>query len=347
MAESHNKQLEDELARYKRVMSGCSCCKAILALEEADATSRAVSSQRNAPRGSSPSATDSLKKAISTAHQDCLAQIAKQEMLKSQPEASSTDIDVVGPVSSLDPPSIGSREHFPRSTRMTARPPSRTSKQSGFGNVFSSSGNFSSQQTSTAPSPRPRPSFLRPSPSGHGTLSLDAERLNVNGTNDGKSGDKPPRWIRTVKKLLGEVPLGWEWQGSLIKLDRSMLAAVARDTYVVPNEVPSTVDELQNKDCLRNLVRGFVHRHHSDKSDYFQHILLVCLLKVLSVQNVPQASIVETLQIYVGDTSEDKITKDLEGVIWMNKLLDQLFFLGWRYRAIDLIIICLYGRIAL
>lgn len=126
-----------------------------------------------------------------------------------------------------------------------------------------------------------------------------------------------------------------------------MLAAVARDTYAIPTEVPNAVDELQDKDSLLDLIRGFIHRHRLDKRVYFQEVLLVCLCKVLSAQNVPQASIVEVLQeSTVSATNKENIIKYLNAVVWLNTLLDQLFFLGWRYRAIDLLIICLYGRTA-
>lgn len=141
--------------------------------------------------------------------------------------------------------------------------------------------------------------------------------------------------------MLGEVPLGWAWNGKLSKVDKSMLAAVAMDASTVPDGMISAVDEVENKDHLLRLVRGFAHRHSGNRVN-FQHFLLVCLCNVLSVQSISQDSIVEALQICIRDTTEQNINKYLKGAKWVNKIMDRLFFTGWRYRAVDLMVICMY-----
>ena len=120
-----------------------------------------------------------------------------------------------------------------------------------------------------------------------------------------------------------------------------MLAAVAINTAADPADTVDAMEDTQNKDHLVRLVRDFAHRH-SDKRVDFQQFLLVCLCRVLSAQMVPQSSIVETLQICISDSMERNIDRYLKGAKWANELMDRLFFAGWRYRAIDLLILCVY-----
>ena len=120
-----------------------------------------------------------------------------------------------------------------------------------------------------------------------------------------------------------------------------MLAAVAIDTAADSANTVEAVDDTQDKDHLLRLVRDFAHRH-SDKRVDFQHFLLVCLCRVLAAQMVPQSSIVETLQICISDSMERNIDRYLKGAKWVNELMDRLFFAGWRYRAVDLLLLCVY-----
>lgn len=122
-----------------------------------------------------------------------------------------------------------------------------------------------------------------------------------------------------------------------------MLAAVATDTSAVQDDTIDAAEDTQDNNRLLTLVRGFAHRH-SDRRVNFQNFLLVCLCMVLEAQKVPRSSIVETLKICISDSSLTNITKFLTGAKWANKLICKLFFAGWRYRAIDLVVICTWGR---
>lgn len=359
MVGSYTNQLEDKIARYERIIDGCPRCKAALVLDEVeDATPPAIAPpstgplRQTAPEASSTASNVSAETPITNPRQGRSTRSSKQVTTTSQPTPLPSNIDVVGPVSSMPASSSHSMQTASGHPRKTAHPSTRISKQTTVEAVPSSSASFSTQQTLTAHSLNLRPTSLRPSASGTGTKSTDASGLNVNGPSLGRPGSHTGRprndphkqadWVASANKMLGEVPLGWVWNGKLSKLDKSMLAAVAIDISAVPDETISAVDETQNKDHLLRLVRGFAHRH-SERRVNFQHFLLVCLCKVLSVRKVPQDSIVEALKICISDTSERNIGKYLKGAHWVNKIMDRLFFTDWRYRAIDLIVICMYG----
>ena len=359
MAESLTKQLEDKITRYERIMNECPHCKAALGSEVEDATSLAIpppsigSSSRIAPETSSKASNCSPKNPTPTIQQGRSTRSSKQVASTSQPLPSPSTIDVVSPVCSKPASSTRSGAFASGPPRDTARPSTLVSNQTTGDDVTSSLTSSSTQQTLTAHSLSLRPTSLNPSTSGKDPLSIDVTGQNPNGPNLGRSGSitKRPRkdphkqaeWVAFSDKMLREVPLGWVWNAKLSQLDKSMLAAVAIDISAVPDEMIKAVGKTQNKDLLLRLVRGFAHRH-SDKRVNFQHFLLVCLCNVLSFQNVPQDSIVEALRICISDTSERNIGRYLKGAQWVNKIMDRLFFTGWRYRAIDLIVICMYGR---
>ena len=356
MAESRTKQLEDNLAQYKRIMNGCPHCKAALALELEDATSPAVpptsaiSSRQTDQEATSTASTLPPRKPISTTQQGRSTRSSKQVASTSQHIPSPSSIDVVSPVSSIPASSSRSVESASGPPQNTARPSTRPSEKTTIEAVTSSLTSSSAQQTLTAHSLKLRPASLRPSPSGINAPSMYANGQSTNGPYLGRSGSiggrprndpqKQAHWVGSADKMLEEVPLGWVWNGKLSALDKSMLAAVAIDTSAIQDEMIGAVDETQNKDHLLKLVRGFAHRH-SDKRVNFQHFLLVCLCNVLSVQNVAQSSILEALQICISDTSEKNISRYLRGAQWVNKIMDRLFFTDWHYRAIDLMVICM------
>lgn len=359
MAKHHTKQLEDKLARYERIMNECPHCKAAIALEEAEvATSPAVpppsagSSRQPAPEVSSTTPTLLPKKSTTTTRQGRSTRPSKQITSKSPPIPPPSSSDVVSPVPSKPVSSSRSKEIALGPPRNTARPSTRLSKQTTVEAVPSSSVTSSVQQTLTAHSLNLRPTSLKPTTSNTDTLSVNVDGQDTDGPSLVRSGSntkrprndpqKQKRWVASSDKMLGEVPLGWVWNEKLSSLDKSMLAAVAIDTSAGPDGMMSAVDETQNKDNLLRLVRGFAHRH-SDKRVNFQNFLLVCLCNVLSIQNIPRDSIVEALQICISDTSERNIDRYLKGAQWVNKIMDRLFFTGWTYRAIDLLVICMNG----
>ena len=359
MAESRTKQLELRIARYERIMNECPHCKAALTIEEEDdATSAAMPSPsdgsllQTAPENSSTASKLSTKKTTSTTRRGPSTGSSKQTLSTSQPIPSPSDLDVLNPASSKPVSSSRSREIASGARSGSARSSARTSKKTGAEAAPSSTNSSSTPQNLTANSLSLRPTSLKPLTSVIDNKLQDVNgqqenelNLSRSGSNMGRTRNNPHKqadWVASSDKMLGEVPLGWVWNEKLSKLDRSLLAAVAIDTSAVPDEVIDTLDERKNKDNLLRLVRGFAHRD-SDKRVNFQIFLLVCLCNVLSAQNIPRASIVEALQIRVSDTSEKNIGKYLRGAQWVNKIMDRLFFTGWRYRAIDLIIICTYG----
>ncbi|KAF6223692.1 hypothetical protein HO133_000535 [Letharia lupina] len=367
MAELHTKQLEEKLARYKRIMNECPRCKAALASEEKeDATPSAVppasagSSRQIGPKASSTASALSPKEPVPTTRQGRSNQSSKQATSTFRPIPSPSSIDDVSPIPSIPGSSSRSREIASGPPLNTRRPPTRLSNQTNVGAVSSPLASASTQQPLTAHSLNFRPTSLKPSTSEVDTLEKDANGQNSNrpnlsrlGSNTGRPRNDPHKqavWIGSADKMLGEVPLGWVWNGNLSQLDNSMLAAVVIHASAVQGDMTSATDETGNKDHLLRLVRGFAHRH-SGKRVNFQHFLLVCLCNVLSVRNIPQDSIVEALQICISDTSERNIGRYLKGAQWVNRIMDRLFFTGWRYRAIDLVVIwdrsvAMYGTFA-
>ena len=364
MATAYTKNLEEKLARYERIMRGCSHCKAALASEEGnDATSQAMPqampppsarSLRNAARKASSTAiTPSAKTSTPTTGQGHSKRPSKQASSTSQPKASSTSqpkassssTDAVRPSSPTRESSIRHEEIISGPLTNTAhRPSTRMSKQNSAQGVSSIPNNSTTKLIRAAPSLNIRPTSLRPSASAIETLLADNMWLNTSrpdltGSSTRRTRNDPYKqgdWVVSADKMLGEVPLGWVWHDKLVQVDKSLLAAVATDT--IPDNVIGAVDDTQSEDLLR-VVRGFVHQHSVQRVN-FQHFLLVCLCKVLSVRGVPQSSIIETLQICISDTSERNINRYLRGASWANELLSRLFFTEWRYRAIDLMVLC-------
>lgn len=360
MAAVRTKQLEAKLARYERILSNCAHCKAALALvEEEDGTSQAMSSpsagssRQTTPEASTTASMHSDKPPTATSRQGQLVRSSKQAASTSQPKSSSGRSNVAGSSSSTRETTRRSRNSVPDpSTNTTRRQSSRLSKSTTA--ETSPLPKNSSTQKTTDHSLDLRPTFLKPSTSGVGTLSADSGLPNTTGPNFSKSSSDAPRsrthpqqqadWVPSADKMLREVPLGWVWHEKLLQVDKSLVAAVATDTTIIPDDEIRAVDDMQNKDHLLTLVRGFAHQHSVQRVN-FQHFLLVCLCRVLSTQNFPQSSIVDVLQICISDTSERNIGKYLSGAKWVNKIMDRLFFTEWRYRAIDLLILCMYrGR---
>ena len=350
-AAAHTKQLEDKLARYERIMSDCSRCKAALAIEGGDnATSlsppQAGSSRPIAPKSTFTVSKRSTRAPIPTTRQDQSTRSSKQApstsqskpssgsqakpSSSSQPKTSSTsrsepqlsNTEIVGPTSTRGPSSRSGRRASGPPTNTAGRPSSRLSKQMTADAVTSLPGSSSTQLTFTSTALDFRPTCIKPKPQVH--------------------PHKAPGWLFPADKMLGEIPTGWVWRVKIVQVDRSLLAAVATDTITMPGDAFRAVDDTQDKDRLLKLVRGFAHRHSVQRTN-FQHFLLVCLCRVLSAQGFPRSSIVETLQICISDTSEGNIDRYLKGAKWANKLLNRLFFTGWGYRAIDLMVICTCG----
>lgn len=148
------------------------------------------------------------------------------------------------------------------------------------------------------------------------------------------------QWMRTADIMLKEVPFGRHWRDKMIKMDSSIIAAVAMRAAPVPKGDVSPTEDTERKELLR-LVRRFAERQ-SERRINFEQLILVCLCKVLSSQGVPQGKIVETLQICISDTSERNIDNYLKGATWANKMMSEMFLTDWGYRAIDLIAICIF-----
>ena len=341
MAAARVRQLEDKIARYERILSNCSRCKASLASEEEleDARSPVVTPTTGGPLGEAgprvPSTASALppKDPMTTGRQGQPSRPSKQNKATSRPTITPRNADAAGP------PASASR--FAKTAKGPSRDVERSSgrltKQTTVDTASSSSGSSSTQQNPTAHSLHLRPTSLRPSSSRTDIPSAD---ISVTGRprNDSK---KPGDWLVSANIMLGEIPLGWVWLARVVGLGESMLAAVAVDKTSIPEDSAHPADNTQNKDHLLRLVRGFAHRHSVMRVN-FQQFLLVCLCKVLSVQKVPQRSIVETLQICISDTSERNIDKYLKGAEWANELMDRLFFTDWGYRAVDLLLLCKY-----
>ena len=333
MVAADNKQLEDKIAQYERILSGCPRCKAALASEGVElpvtpsvAPLAASSSQQIAPKVSSTaSALTSAKPPSSKSRKGQSTRSSNQATTsKSRSGPSTRSRDAVGP-------SSGSSKQ----TVVEAGPilPEASS----------------TQQTHTTHSLHLRPTTLNPSASGKDTSPTDTNRLrsietsrlgpDSNAVRPRIDQHRPPEWISPADKMLSEVPLGWVWHERILGVDKSLLAAVAIETTTVPDEIISAGDT-QDKDHLLSLVRDFAHRHSVQRTN-FQHFLLVCLCRVLSFETIPQRLIVETLKICISDTSEKNIVRFLRGAQWANEIMDKLFFAGWRYRAIDLLAMCM------
>ena len=353
MAAARIKQLEDKIARYERVLSSCSRCKASLTSEEVeDATSPVVSptqggsSEQGGPKVPSTASAPSSKDPLTTGRQVQPIRSSKRNKPTSRstlPQRNADAVDSPGSASRLAKTATGPSRDMERSS-------SRLSKRTTVGPVSSSSSSSAMQQTSTAHSLHLRPTSLRPSSSRIDTLSADTNQPSTTTPSLPKSRigagrprndpNKPGDWFISANIMLREVPLGWVWHAKIVQVDRSLLAAVATDTNAISDDTTGTVDDTQNKDRLVKLVRGFAHRHSVQRIN-FQQFLLVCLCKVLSAQKVPQSSIVEALKICISDTSEKNIDKYLKGAEWANTLMDRLFFTEWGYRAVDLLVLCM------
>lgn len=138
--------------------------------------------------------------------------------------------------------------------------------------------------------------------------------------------------------MLEEVPSGRHWRERLETLDSSVIAAVAMRAALGPEGDVSPTEDVERKELIR-LVRRFAERHSEGRLN-FQQFILVCLCQVLSSQGVPQGKILETLQICISDTSKANVSRYLKGTTWANKMMNDLFFTDWGYRAVDLIAIC-------
>ena len=359
MAAAHTKQLEDKVARYERIISQCHRCKAALALEEVeDVTPPSApphstgSSLQTAPKGSSTNSGLSSKNPKPTSRQYRSTRSSKQDTSTSRPIPSPSSTDVVDSMSSIPPSAnpVGKTATGP--SQDTVRQSSGLSKETTVDAVAPLPVRPSTEPAFTVHSLDLRLTSLKPSTSGIGTVSAGTSGpdaiepgLSRSDSNAQLPRDDPHKqggWLVSADKMLEEVPLGWVWHAKMLQLDKSMLAAVAIDSSPVPDDTIGSLDDTQNKDHLLTLVRGFAHRH-SEKRVNFQHFLLLCLCKVLSAQKTPKSSIVEALQICISDTSDRNIDRYLKGAKWANVMLDRLFFTGWRYRAVDLMIICMCG----
>lgn len=340
------KQLEDELARYERIVSDCSRCKAALAIEGGDNATSLSPQPAGSSRPIAPKVLSKVSTPSPTTRQGQPTRPSKRAPSTSQAKPSSASQPKASSASQTRPSSIfqprlplnesdvvgststhGHSDHSGASasgppTNTAGRPQSRLSKQTTAEATSSLPGSSSTQLTFTSPALDFRPTSIKP-----------------------KSRNQPhksPPWLAAADKMLSEVPTGWVWHARIVQVDRSLLAAVATDTIFVPDDATGAVNDTQNKDRLLKLVQGFAHRHSVQRVN-FQNFLLVCLCRVLLAKDFPQNSIVEILQICVSDTGDVTIGRYLQGAKWINKLLNRLFFTDWGYRAVDLMAICMCG----
>ena len=363
MAAARINQLEEKIARYERIMSGCPRCKAAMGSNvieyETPSSSPPPSTslfQRSASEVSSSASAISSEDSASTSGYNHTTRSSKQNESTSQSIPLSKTTNVVGLAypKHLVSNRSGRTATGPKLGSVT--PSSGLSKPTTVEGAPYSLGSSSTQQTYTNNSLDIRPTSLRPKSHASNTLSADTNPRKINEGSLLSSGNKArkPRgdltkqadWVVAARKMLGEIPLGWVWHARVLGLDKSMLAAVTKDSAATPDDTIGGVDETHDGNRLLRLVRDFAHRH-SDKRMNFQHFLLVCLCNVLSAQNIPQSSIVEALQICISDTGERNIDRYLKGAKLANEIIDRLFFRGWRYRAIDLLLLCMCDGIGL
>ena len=319
-------------------MIKCPQCKTNLPTTEAESSNTADSRQS---RPSRPVQWSAVNKAppVPTRPSDppvSSAQRSKQTQPVSRTEPTASDSQR-NPIS-IPPIASSNRSRRPTkaSVANTRQPPTEPSDS-----PRTRSGKPSAADTSGKNAATSQVSVTRP---GTTTLSQADIKKHYGGTvlspdlQPYKSRNQGENWTRAADIMLEEVPSGSQWREKLKKIESSVIAAVAiNGPPIVPRHVPRTAGRERNE--LIRRVRNYAERHSEVRLN-FQHFVLVCLCNVLSYQGVSRSSIVETLQICISNTAQKNVERYLKGATWVNKMMNELFFTDWGYRAVDLIAIC-------
>ena len=356
MTDLYVRELEEKVAQYETIMSRCPQCKQTLPSPEAEPiepSSRQSRSHRSVQQPVEkmppPARAGPPKRTTSTSTPASRIQSSRQLRRPSRTELQSSDVHQS--VTSALPVASINRSHRPNEVPISAqRHPLINRPDQSAPSLMTSSAAESSEQTigsSQTLSAQPPSIALPTAPRKY---NHDGELISLGPqpykkprarTQTGRPPGESPRhaeWMRTADIMLEEVPSGWHWRDKVMKMDSSVIAAVAMDDAPTSERVVSPAGDAERQKLVR-LVRRFAERHSEGRVD-FEHFILVCLCMVLSSQGVSRDTIRETLQICISDTSERNIDRYLKGANWANILMSELFLTEWGYRAIDLIAIC-------
>lgn len=337
-------------------MSRCPQCKKTLPTPEAEPTTSSSRYSRSNRSAQQPGAKSLPSVLTDPSKQPAPATTLSSSARSSQRlrPAARTELQasvLQQPTLPVPRPASSNRSH--QTAEAPISTPRRSSKNSSdhptMGSETSSAANSSSQPATTSQTRSLRLSSLALSTADgrhHHSgklvdLHLEQYKKPRSRTQVGRPPGESPRhaeWIRTADIMLEEVPSGRHWREKVASMDSSIIAAVAIGVASVPEGDVSPAEVVERKELIR-LVRRFAERHSEGRVS-FEHFILVCLCNVLSSQGVPQRKIVETLRICISDTSKQNIDRYLKGAIWANKMMNELFFTDWGYRAVDLIAIC-------
>ena len=356
MGDFYVKELEDKVTRYEAVMSRCPQCKSSLPTPEADSTgphTRQSRSSRSAQQPAAnvppPALASPSKRPVPASTLRSSARSSKQLHPESRTEPQASSVQQITP--SIPPAAQSSRSHQTREAPIASlrRPLTNSSDLPNTGSVTSSAPESTKQPTTSSQAPTSYPSSTHPSsasrtqPSNSNPVTLNVlqytrpDPLKPN-RRSSRSSNTYPTWMRMADTMLEEVPSGRQWQEKVAKMDSSIMAAVVLSVAPVIEREVSSTEDVKREELVRR-VRKFAQRHSEGRVN-FEHLILVCLCKVMSSQGVPRDEIVKTLQICISDTGEQNILRYLKGAAWANEMMDELFFTDWGYRAVDLIAIC-------
>ena len=337
------RQLEEKISQYEDIMRKCPQCRNHLSSEEAEPT--IVPSDLPQPSDSSrhsraemppPLSLRSSKRNEAASQLSSSPRKSTRLALVHQPPTSFSSLEVKSTVS-------------PKTQRLR---PSESSNQSNVETMRSSSAVKTRQPARSKELPS-KSSTPHGRSTGRGNTNETANLVlpePVNPTakpKHNRTGRKPTNdsrqayWISTAEMMLKEVPLGRDWEDRLSMMDETIFDAVKTISTSTPQTAIGPTDEVEKSEELIRVVRRFAHRHSVMRTN-FQQLLLVCLCNVLLYQGVPQDRIIGILQICISNSSKENVELYLKGATWINQLLDELFFNGWGYRAVELVAICMY-----
>ena len=338
-------------------MSRCPQCKTNLPAAEVEPAT--VSSRRSRSTRSGQQSTAHDIPSTLTSHSERHAPVAKSsysarssKQLRSTSQTEVQARNVQQNASSLLPSAARSSSSRQSNAVRSTNPPHQVKTSSNHPNTASATGAreespeqppTSSRNLTTRPSVPPLSSSEGRQNHPGKLVDLDLQAYKKPRSHDqrGKTPGEAAEhdgWKRSAEIMLEEVPFGRNWHQAMLRIDSSVIAAVAIDNTPVSDREVSPSDDTKKKNLVQ-LVQKFAQQHSQGRIN-FQHFILACLCKVLSTLGIPKREIIETLQICISDTSEQNVSRYLTGAIWTNKLMDDLFSTGWKYRAVDLIAIC-------
>lgn len=351
MAGLYIKDLEKKVARYEAIISRCPQCKTILQTPEIEATTAPSRQSRSSRSAQQPAAKVPLPALTGPSERPAPASklsLSARPSKKLDP-ASRTDLQASDSQQCAPPiPPAASSNQSQQNTEasFSTQPcPLNSSDHRTTRSVTSSAADSSGKPTTASQTLSTPPSSLTLSTAeGRHHHSGELVDFHLQQYKERNRGGRPPGesprqdWMRMAVKMLEEVPFGQHWREKVIKMDSSIIAAVAISVAPVPERDVSPTEDVERKELIR-LVRRFAERNSEGRVN-FEQFILVCLCKVLASQGVPQGKIVETLRICISDTSKQNIDRYLKGATWANKIMNELFLTNWGYRAVDLIAIC-------